>query len=284
MLELLHEIPSPPDTVLAAITAALITLFGIHLQNRSNFRQLQERLDQERVERSTQRKIELRRETYLKAEKDLVDMQVFLGQMPTLFRQGEFSTESLNNFTASAGQVQLISEIETAKVAGELATQLGEAYLEGLRQLIPFIQLSNELAETEEHLNVARTESKRLILEITTWHEKAEQNHDEYNRLNHSFEFWNRKSQEHLLKKANLEASRIKLELQHSEWLVEKLKMAHQVTTELRSSLRQELEFEEGKEKFGQLAAKNSDRIIAKLKEFNKALEKEISDSGNTQS
>jgi len=65
MLELLHEIPSPPDTVLAAITAALITLFGIHLQNRSNFRQLQERLDQERVERSTQRKIELRRETYL---------------------------------------------------------------------------------------------------------------------------------------------------------------------------------------------------------------------------
>ena len=98
------------------------------------------------------------------------------------------------------------------------------------------------------HLNVARTESKRLILEITTWHEKAEQNHDEYNRLNHSFEFWNRKSQEHLLKKANLEASRIKLELQHSEWLVEKLKMAHQVTTELRSSLRQELEFEEGKE------------------------------------
>jgi len=274
--ELVGLISAIPDTVLAAITAALITLLGVHLQNRSNSKQLEKRLDQEKEEKSTQRRIELRREVYLKFEQELIAMQSLLGQFPKLIKGDQVSLETVNSFSASAGQVQLISEPETAELTAELATQIGEAYLEGVRAMIPFVQLDSEIAGLEQYLTIAQSESKRLLLELTTWHERINQKHEEYDRLNNSFQFWNEKAKENINEKQKLMGLRTRLEIKHSQWLAGKLQETVETTARLRSKLRQELEFGDAGPELQQLAEQNAQRIINKLNELNEAAKKEL--------
>lgn len=270
-----------PDTVIAAITAALITLLGVHLQNRANFKLLREQLKQDKEEKSTQRKLELRRDVYLKAEKDIADMQTFLAELPKYAKKGTVSLEPLNRFSITSGQVQLISETETAEVAGELVTQLGEAYFEAVKRLLPAIRLNSEAQAAQESLDLANSESKRLFLEICSWHEKPQQNQEDYDHLNKSFEFWNEELQKHAQKRNDIETSRLHLDLEHSEWMVTILEETREKTTRLKSLLRKELEFESTESHFQEQAENNAKILTSKLKELNQALKEEIAKAQN---
>lgn len=177
-----------PDAIWSALLASLMTLAGVFASNRHNRGQLEIQLKHDATEKDKDRKLDNRREVYLRLAEEMVNAGSFLGGLA----QSENALANIGSgtrgFFAAATQAGLIAESKTAHHLSELVSSYGELTLHLTTKLFPIEQLKTDIKLVSEQYDQANLERQRILNEMTRLNEAGVADPGRFDALKRSFE------------------------------------------------------------------------------------------------
>lgn len=250
-----------PTVFWAAAFASMLTLAGVFLSNRNNRQQLKIRTEAESEENLKQRKYELRRQIYFEMSEALASMNTLLSRLANIPLSQVDGSEVMERLGAATSKVQIVADIETANLAGNLSTEIGLLWVEGIKVARPSQQKLDLLAGYRHNSDIARQEWLRFLSIMTEaqaqrggkpLREEWVQNNADYWKDNYEQE--QKRLEVTALDQANDNAHYIKWFLKHSETSFE------QIAT-LMGRMRSELEAGGDIERFTEIIRKNRSKM-----------------------
>jgi hypothetical protein len=186
---ILDHLNQVPDVIWSGVIASVITLTGVMLSNRSNTFRLQLQLSHDACEKHKDRSAAIRRDVYLEATEEMSRVSSYFGHLPQLNPLKDNPNEGMKGFFSAAAKMQLVSEQETAKLVGELATRYGEVFLTLLAKVQPVhnLKIESDIAKDFYDRNLA--EANRALFEMTQINESGRPDPNRYDALHNSYEY-----------------------------------------------------------------------------------------------
>lgn len=172
----IDSISAIPNVVWSGLLASLITLSGVMISNASNTNRLLKQLTHDAEQKERDRLNGLRRDVYLKAAEEAVKVGGHFGKIPTIDPSTTNLGDVLSDFLSASTKLQLVSQPETARVAGELTTRYGEIFFMLLEKASPIHSLNTQIRITGDFYNKNQSEVDRIFSEIKKINESS--NHD----------------------------------------------------------------------------------------------------------
>lgn len=164
---------SLPTVIWSGIVAALISLGGVILSNRSSLERLKEQLRHDAREKYRDRLANLRKDVYLALVAETTKANAYLGSLagrdPT---DGAFG-EPLQGAMAELAKVQLIGSREAAATAGELSARYAEVLLNLIGAAKPMYDAKSDIKIADNLYQQAFAQSQRVLAEIATENESG---------------------------------------------------------------------------------------------------------------
>lgn len=164
--EIIQAIRSIPDVIWSAVIAALISLTGVWLSNKSNNSRLKIQQNHDSDEKSKERVHSLRSNIYLSVAEHIESTNIYLS---SLSGRDLTKLDTSAEFQAIAGAIaklKLVSGAETSKIATELGIELGSLFLKLFANLIPLQEEKDQIEIHDQLYNEASDEAKRIQHEI----------------------------------------------------------------------------------------------------------------------
>ncbi|ENV94168.1 hypothetical protein F937_03572 [Acinetobacter calcoaceticus ANC 3680] len=163
--------------VLVGMIGALSGLVGVLITNYFNNKNQNERFAFESNQKETERSFNLKKDIYLNAVDELVEIQSSLGQVPNL----EFDLKITNNqffqFCYAINRLQLIANVPTTKQAMQVLEVCSKLYFLMLKERKNLIDLTAESNAIKPYINVYEDEKNRVFRLITD--NKLSKNYDQ---------------------------------------------------------------------------------------------------------
>lgn len=109
-----------PDTVLAAATAAIITLLGTSISNKHHSKNLKLQLNHSSHEQEKIRLLELRKDTYLNFVDELNNADEFLGSLLATESDSKEYKEGLSGLNRATLRLKVVSTEKTARLCDQI--------------------------------------------------------------------------------------------------------------------------------------------------------------------
>lgn len=265
---------SIPDVVWSGLLASALTLAGVMLSNRSNTKRLLKQLTHDSEEKSKERINELRKDVYLKIVEELPRVGSFLGSIPQLDPTKEKVGDGLAEFFAVAAKLQLVSQHETSKLAGELVSRYGEILMNLLGRAAPIHSLSSKIQIASDFYERNQTEINRIVAEMTQLNESGESDPVRFSALQRSFEIAKKAADHFAESRSKSYEERAKLWKAYNVTLFEEMRSVGKIQMQLVVSIRSEFSLETNMDEFETLMKDNFERIDQAMKKFMDQLEK----------
>jgi hypothetical protein len=185
----LHSfLTSIPDVIWSGVIASVLTLGGVWMANRSNTTRLRIQLSHESVEKSKQRRADLRKEVYLVAAEESVKANAFLASLPSADFSGLNAVAPLQGFFAAAAKLQMVADTNTALITSRLVGAYGQHLLEFMDLIRP-IQRERFAAQlAKQYFDQTQIEIKRILAAMTALNESGKSEPDVFGALGRSLE------------------------------------------------------------------------------------------------
>lgn len=187
-MQILCYLTKIPDVVWSGLLASALTLAGVMLSNRSNTKRLIKQLSHDSDEKGKDRINSLRKDVYLKAAEEMAKVNGFLGKIPQIDPSKENIGDGLSEFFAAAAKLQLVSQPNTAQLAGEIVTRYGEILLILLAKASPIHNCNTDIRIAGNFYDLNQAEVTRTLAEITQLNESGQPNPVRFAALQRSFE------------------------------------------------------------------------------------------------
>ncbi|NVJ66534.1 MAG: hypothetical protein HWE16_08585 [Gammaproteobacteria bacterium] len=202
MLELLKNIP---DTVYAALIAALITLFGVLLANRHHYKLQKKQLKHATKENQADRFMELRKSVYLEAVSELTSSISNTMGLSDIDISKTKPDAFFKKLQATAAKAALISSDNTAFRINTFVGDLGEVLLTLLPDLLTINEARSERNIQDNAYQKYQMESSRILASISQFNEEARTDKAIWDALSAALDF-------------NSEQAKIAADARHIAW------------------------------------------------------------------
>ncbi|MEA1080772.1 hypothetical protein [Marinobacter qingdaonensis] len=251
-----------PDTVWAAVTAALITLFGVHLSNRNSREQLRIQIDRQEQENRRHRKAEMRRSVYLQLCEVLPRINILYLSLGDAVIDIRASREVMTDLGSVASKIQLIGESETSKLAIKLSNEYAQFWTDALHKSLDVQNalrkeeregkyandlhgyLQTKLKELDSADSVDYEKTKAYVASLSEAHNEAQQNFQ------------------------TARTTRMELRKEYIKWAVQRLEVPQDIAIALSAELRTELETSTDKDQLIQIMKTSRDEVRNRIVEM----------------
>lgn len=261
LLTACSAIAAIPTSFWAAIFASLLTLSGVFLSNRNSRQQLLMRTDAEAEENRKQRKHELKREIYSEMTEAIASMNLFLSGLANIPLSKLDGTKIFERLGAATSKIQIVSESETAELAGDLSTEVGILWTEAIKKSNP-AQRQLELLETYNHnAETAKQEWQRFRAIMTE--AQAQRGGKAINSewIKQNAEFWKDNYDQEQLKIRTTSIAHMKYRAEYIRWFLKDSNTAFEQIALLMGRMRDELEAGGDVDEFTKRIAANRAKI-----------------------
>ena len=167
MLEvLICAIRDVPNVVWSGVIAAVISLCGVWISNRSNNERLKLQLAHDAQEKNKERIHSLRSEVYLRVVEYIEATNIHLSSLSNRdLTKSDMSTE-LQVISGAMAKLKLVAEPQTSKIANELGIAFGVVFMKMLSLLPPLQKEKVDIEISNDFYDDAHNEAKALQKEI----------------------------------------------------------------------------------------------------------------------
>lgn len=184
---------SLPTVLWAGVLAAFVSLAGavggVVLSNSSSERRLRNQLRHDAAEKQRDRIASLRRDVYLQLFEELSAVSGHLGSLAGKDPVAENLAGPLQQAMSQLGKVQLVGDQQTAILAGELASQIGESLFRLIAAAQPLHTLKIDIEIAEKNFHECMREAQRVNNEMRALNESGKSDPAKFRALQTSFDF-----------------------------------------------------------------------------------------------
>ncbi|URM40035.1 hypothetical protein [Acinetobacter sp. AS23] len=201
--------------VIIGLMSVFSGLGGVWITNYFNNKNQNERFEFESNQKETDRSFNLKKDIYLNAVNELIEIHSLIGQVPNLEFDFKKSNEHFLKFCYSMNRLQLIANVTTTKQTMQVMKVCSKLYFLMLKERKNLIDLTAESNAIKPYINVYEDEKNRVFRLITD--NKLSKNYD--HDLDRKFwgEYVNNETRRkdlaerhlNLVEESNLEVSRL---------------------------------------------------------------------------
>ncbi|MDR7378939.1 hypothetical protein J2X19_003633 [Rhodoferax ferrireducens] len=168
---------------IVTVTVARITLSGVRQTLAGNADRQKEDIAHKVSEGHVARITAARREIYLSAVDELVKAQVYYGSLAKLNIAEIDPMSSLSGFLAAVAKVTLISDLDTAEKARDVANKFTIGYLRAIAYLSPNAHLHSKRSMHEKESEKAQKEITELLIAMKEYNLRGDNDIEAFRRL-----------------------------------------------------------------------------------------------------
>jgi len=201
--------------VIVGLMSVFSGLGGVWITNYFNNKNQNERFEFESNQKETDRSFNLKKDIYLNAVNELIEINSLIGQVPHLEFDFKKSNEQFLKFCYSMNRLQIIANVTTTKQTMQVMKVCSKLYFLMLKERKNLIDLTDESNAIKPYINVYEDEKNRVFRLITD--NKLSKNYD--HDLDRKFwdEYVNNETRRkdlaerhlNLVEESNLEVSRL---------------------------------------------------------------------------
>lgn len=201
--------------VIVGLMSVFSGLGGVWITNYFNNKNQNERFEFESNQKETDRSFNLKKDIYLNAVNELIEIHSLIGQVPHLEFDFKKSNEQFLKFCYSMNRLQIIANVTTTKQTMQVMKVCSKLYFLMLKERKNLIDLTDESNAIKPYINVYEDEKNRVFRLITD--NKLSKNYD--HDLDRKFwdEYVNNETRRkdlaerhlNLVEESNLEVSRL---------------------------------------------------------------------------
>ena len=193
-------VKSIPGAVWAAIFASILTLSGVLVTNRANYKRMKEQLLHDAEERDKERKMDLRRQVYLEVAEAITANYTILNRFPDLTVTDSDLSKQFSNSAVSISKVNVIGSDRTIKAVSDLSLAISRKYLELTAKRLPLVQRQQEINMQNRFLTQSAAERDRMIELMKEYNLQGSEDKRLWNVINNNFEFEKKRCDEFIAK------------------------------------------------------------------------------------
>ncbi|UVL41764.1 hypothetical protein LOY55_06570 [Pseudomonas sp. B21-040] len=186
-----------PNVVWSGIVASCITLLGVMLSNGSNTKRLKLQLDHDAREKSKDKINNLRKEVYLKVIEDIEATNIHMSTLVNRDLVNSNMTAEIQAITASIAKLKLVSEPETARLAGELSAAFGALFLRLIPRLMPVMEARSDIEINDSAYVNSSAEASRVMRDLHKFNEEGRQDAVIFQALQSNYDFFSAQAQQY---------------------------------------------------------------------------------------
>lgn len=278
VLEILNQLidflKTIPPTIWAVILGSTITLIGVMFSNKNNTKRLERQLEHDSLEKSKERKAELRSEIYLNATEELVKANSYLGSLTQVDITTTNIADGLQGFFISASKLSLISNQETALEVSKLVSIYGEIFFLLIEKILPMQTIMSEIKIRDNINNNIQNEINRILADMTQINEsKNRSNNQNFDSLQQSFDFQQSESKKITEERSSLWKEYNILNMDYMKTITEEMIKIAEQQIPVFVGLREELELETDEKKYRELLQSQNIKLQQRMGSFIEKLE-----------
>ena len=181
---------SLPTVIWSGAIAALVSLSGVILSNRSSLERLKEQLRHDTNEKHRDRLAVLRRDVYLDLTTQMTNAGAHLGSLAGKDPTTEDLTGPLQSAIAGLAKAQLIGSRETAALASELTALYCETLFKLIAAAQPLHDLKIDIKIAGDMYDQQLAQAKRVTAEMTAMNESGKPDPARMAALQRSFDHY----------------------------------------------------------------------------------------------
>ncbi|CAI0854991.1 hypothetical protein [Serratia fonticola] len=265
-------IPHIPDIITSASLASILTLIGVAISNKGNTKRALLQLEHDRIEKSKERELNLKRESYLSFSEKYISAQTAISSMPMTVTA---LTEEKNNFTSLTillNKMILLSEENTAIKIAVLYKLMTCFFMDACVKYAAIASIKSMIEINTGFSRKYEKEIERVLASMVAYNENKNKGDVSYPSLNKSFEFNSEQ-------KNNFDSENMKLWVEHNKLLAEfneftvtEASKIDDLYNEITIEIRAELGFKVNHEKLKEQLVNNRTDLMLRVKEINKSL------------
>lgn len=159
------------------------------LSNSSNTRRLEIKLAHDATEKAKERIASLRRDVYLEAAEEMVNANNHLAKITQLDPVKQNIADGLQGFFKGAAKLQLVCDLRTSALVGELVTLYGELLLRLIAKVQPIHDKQIEISITDTFYERERAEVTRVLTAMNKLNESGQPDANVFASLERSMKF-----------------------------------------------------------------------------------------------
>jgi hypothetical protein len=257
-----------PTGFWAAAFASLLTLAGVFLSNRNNRQQLQIRTQAESEENLKQRKYELRRQIYFEISEALASMNTLLSRLSNIPLSQFDGSDVLERMNAATCKVQIVADTETAELAGNLSTEIGLLWVEGIKVARPSQQKLDLLAGYRENCQTAKQEWLRFLSILTEAQAQKGGKPIREEWVQNNADYWKDNYQQEQKRLEAPALDQMRDNAHYIKWFIEKSETSYEQMATLMGRMRSELEAGGDIDRFTRIVRENRAKIAKAIEEL----------------
>ena len=262
-----------PDVVWSGITASLLTLSGVMLSNRDNTKRLQLQLQHDSDEKAKQRKADLRKDVYLHAAEEVVKANTYLSTIQKADLTKSNGAEGLQGFFSAAAKLQIICEVKTSLLVGELVGAYGALLFKLLLKARPIHNLQHSIKIRNDFYDQTQSQITRVLAEMTQFNEAGKTDTTIFAALNRSYEIFQGQSTNCNEERQKLYDQLNVLEFAFAREISEEMNQVNELIMNVMIEIRKELDFDGDMNLFIQQMHDQRRKSSEQLDSFLKGLE-----------
>ncbi len=180
---------SIPASIWSSIVTGTVAFVGVFLANRDNTKRLMRQLEHDTKEKARERTALLRREVYLKAVEELVNLQCGLARLSQLEMDDPQIWEPARSFGAAAARLQLVAEPATALKANRLAFEYGKIHVSLIGHAAPIAKARIDLRIAKQWCEAYCEDAKRTLGEMQKLNQSRSANDTMFDALSSRYDF-----------------------------------------------------------------------------------------------
>ena len=193
-------------------------------------------------EKAKQRKADLRKDVYLLAAEELIKANTFISSLSQADLTKINAAEGVQGFFSAAAKLQMICEVKTSLLVGELVGAYGVLLFKVLSKIQPIHRLQANILISNDLYNLAQSEVSRVLAEMTHYNESAKTDEAVFNALRRSFEFQQAQSTKFAEERNELYQQRNSLNVAFAKELIAEMKQTGELSIEVMVEIRRELD------------------------------------------
>ncbi len=269
---------SIPSTLWSVAIGGCIGLGGVILTNRNNKMQLDLQLTHDEKIKKIERNSLLRREVYLNAAEEFVNVMTYISSLPMIDFTQPILENGLKNFMVSTSKLNLVAEEETMRASYELFSAVNVLYLKAMEMMMPLTDIQIKAKGSQSLLNIYQAEVDRSNKLIQLEHNSGQPNFDAIKSLQISYDInveEVKKMHEEIIETG---AEMSKFKMGFIKFILTESNKMRELQTPLMVAIRKELGIMTDIDNYQELLNKLEKKLIDQINQFITSIEAKITE------
>ena len=264
-----------PETIIAAISASVVTLIGVLYTVHKSFTQQRTQLKHDAKERERERQMNLRRGVYLPAIANLSSNLSSILSMANLELPNEQVINSKEN-AQELSQIQIVGRDAVVQAVNRYSLELTEALLKLFIERAKLLDLKNSLELANEYMDRSLTKQSEYIEMMTQFNLQGSTDHALWNRIDRQAQFYNEQVEKYRNERNEVSECLRRQHIDFFEVCAKRLTKVSDLVPPIVFAIREELDLPLDRETFLKDHSESVNRIKEMLCSFKDAVSEHV--------